>query len=149
MGIDHSAVGRSFGPFRARVDGDRLIAFAHAIGETRAEYLNATAAKASGWRDIPAPPTIGFSLQFFDNDDPARFLEDIGADLWRVLHVDQSFDYLAPICASDEITLVLTIVGIETKKGGALTFVHDEIAATNQRGEKVARIRRTNVVRNT
>lgn len=148
MAVDHSAVGRRFGPYRAKVSRERLAFFAKATGETRPVYLDATAARAAGWRDIPAPPSFPFCLQFLDTPEPLAFFEQIGVDLRFILHADQAFEYRAPICAGDEIALDLLITDITDRKDGALTFITDETTATNQFGEVVAIVRRTGVVRN-
>ena len=147
MAIDTTAVGRRLAPVQAIVTAERLRFFANVTGETRPEYLDADAARAAGHRAIPAPPTFAFTLQLIASDTPLAYLTDLGVDLSRVLHGEQSFAYSGEICAGDEIRLDSVIVDIAEKKGGALIFITDETAATNQHGETVAIIRRTCVVR--
>lgn len=62
-------------PHSADVEAGRLRLFARATGETRPEYLDDDAARAAGYRALPAPPTM--------ND--AGELKVVG-DAWIVLH---------------------------------------------------------------
>mgnify|MGYP003674709738 FL=1 len=76
------------------------------------------------------------------------FLEMLGVDIARILHGEQEFEYHQPICAGDSITMQSTIADIYDKKNGAMDFVVQKFKATNQRGEHVADMTRTIVVRN-
>lgn len=147
MAIDTTAVGRRLAPVDATVTAERLRFFAQVTGETRPEYLDADAARVAGHRDILAPPTFAFTLQLIATDIPLAYLTELGVDLSRLLHGEQSFTYSGEICAGDEIRLDSVITDIAEKKGGALVFITDETTATNQHGETVATIRRTCVVR--
>lgn len=66
----------------------------------------------------------------------------------RILHGEQEFTYLKPICAGDTITLKSRVEDIYDKKNGAMEFVVQIFTATNQLGEHVADMTRTIVVRN-
>ncbi len=71
----------------------------------------------------------------------------MGVDLRRVLHGEQQFTYLAPVCAGDTVTVASTIADIYDKKNGALEFLVKESLVTNQHHVTVAKIRAVVVVR--
>lgn len=115
-------IGRELGTFTFDVERSQLRLFAKAIGETRSLYTDPAAARAAGYRDVPAPPTFAFSVGM-NPDDPFDMLESLDVDLARVLHGEQSFEYTKTICAGDRVRVRRTVVDAYQKKGGALTFL--------------------------
>lgn len=114
-------IGRQLASFTFDVERSQLRLFAKAIGEKRAVYLDVDAAKAAGYRDLPAPPTFPFTIGM-NPDDQFDMLKAIDVDLARVLHGEQSFEYMGPICAGDRVRVKREIVDAYEKKGGALSF---------------------------
>ncbi|MCZ6828236.1 MAG: MaoC family dehydratase N-terminal domain-containing protein [Gammaproteobacteria bacterium] len=145
--LDRSYIGHSFPAHSVPVETGQLKFFAMAVGEDNPIYSDEAAAKAAGYRALPAPPTFVFSLNASGTDVAAKYAP-MGVDLARLLHGEQQFDYFAPICAGDVITLESTITDIYDKKGGALEFAVEETTATNQHGELVAKTIQTLVMRN-
>lgn len=146
--VGKEAIGRTFGPYVGTVDANRLRFFAKATGETRPEYLDRAAARAAGWRDLPAPPTYPFCLQMLDTPDPLDWPAKLGVQMERALHGEQSFVYHQPICAGDVITFEIRVTDVYDKKEGALTFVVDEMQGRDAAGELVVEAVRTLVVKN-
>lgn len=132
--VSRSLIGHRFPVVEARVEAGRLRNFRRTIG-------------AADPCDPRAPPTYLFALELLESDRPLAFIEDLGVDMGTVLHSEQSFTYHAPVRAGDEIRLETVIADIFEKKNGALVFVVQDTCATNQRGERVADVRRTLVVR--
>ena len=145
--IDKKHIGRVSDPHSVDVEKGRLKFFAKSIGETNPIYFDEIAARSAGYRSIPAPPTFIFSLDF-EQENPFAVLEELGIQLGKVLHAEQSFIYFAPFCAGDTITLQSEVTDIYDKKDGALEFVVQEFSATNQDDTLVAKMQRTIVVRN-
>ncbi len=56
--LDKSYIGHVFPAFTAEVERGRLRFFAKAIGESNPIYTDEEAAKAAGYRALPAPPTF-------------------------------------------------------------------------------------------
>jgi acyl dehydratase len=146
--VDQSAVGHRFTPVTAHVEPGRLRYFLDTLGETNPIYRDATAAKAAGYAAPPVPPTYLFCLEMLDNETPFEFLTALRIDLGRVLHGEQSFNYLAPVVVGDTLTFSPRVVSVTDKKGGAMTLIGVETAVTNQHGVHVADTSRTIVVRN-
>ena len=144
--IDPKHIGRVIPPRSAEVDARRLRLFAQATGETRAEYLDGDAARAAGYRALPAPPTFVLCLEL-DVPDPLAWLTHMGIDLPQLLHGGQRFRYFAPAFAGDRLTFSSRIADILQKKSSRKAYVVKETDVTNQHGEKVAEMRATIVVR--
>ncbi|MBT1098050.1 MaoC family dehydratase N-terminal domain-containing protein [Streptomyces sp. Tu102] len=135
-----------FAPLTVDVERGRLRFFGKAIGETDPVYLDAAAACAAGHPDIPVPPTFFFSLSL-EAPQPFGYLDELGVDLRRVLHGEQSFEYHALAYAGDRLTLQDRIVDVYAKRGGALEFVVKQTEITRA-GAPVADLRSVLVVRN-
>ena len=145
--IDKKYIGKLSEPNTVEVERGRLRFFAKAIGETNPIYTDENAAKAAGYRALPAPPTFAFSLDL-EQVNPFADIEGMGVSLDKLLHGEQNFTYHAPICAGDTITLQSKVVDIYDKKGGALEFLVQDYTLKNQDDQLVAEVRRTLVVRN-
>jgi len=86
--------------------------FATAIGDHNLAYHDSATARSLGYRDVVAPPTflIGFSTE----TGSAVLLDpELGLDYTYVVHGEQSFDLLGPVCAGDVLTAEVHVVRIE------------------------------------
>jgi len=129
------------------IEKGRLRFFARTIGETDPIYTDEAAAKAAGYRSLPAPPTFIFAAEL-EAGTVLDALRAMGVNLGRILHGEQQFTYLAPVCAGDTITVASQISDIFDKKNGALEFIVKDSTVTNQHGMPVATMRSVIVVRN-
>ena len=145
--LDKSYIGHVFPAFTAEVERGRLRFFAKAIGESNPIYTDEEAAKAAGYRALPAPPTFTSVLDQ-ESPDFLPVLDLLGIDIARILHGSQEFEYLQPICAGDTISVQVRIADIFDKKDGALEFVVMEHTYTNQDDVLTTRATSTMVVRN-
>ncbi|WP_382321106.1 MaoC family dehydratase N-terminal domain-containing protein [Hydrogenophaga sp. UC242_50] len=144
--IDKKFIGYQLKPSVLTVDRTRLQFFAKAIGEKNPVYVDPAAAKAAGYADVPAPPTFLFAAEL-DSGANDQLLADLDIPLAKLLHGEQSFRYLRPVCAGDTVTVQSTITDIYDKKGGKLEFAVKDSRVTNQREELVAELRTVLVVR--
>ncbi len=144
--IDRKFIGYQLKPSVLTVDRTRLQFFAKAIGEKDPVYVDPAAAKAAGYADVPAPPTFLFAAEL-DSGANDQLLADLDIPLAKLLHGEQSFRYLQPVCAGDTVTVQSTITDIYDKKGGKLEFAVKDSKVTNQRDELVAELRTVLVVR--
>ena len=144
--IDRKFIGYQLKPSVLTLDRTRLKFFAKAIGETDPVYVDPAAAQAAGYSDVPAPPTFLFAAEL-DSGANDQLLTDLDIPLSKLLHGEQSFRYLQPVCAGDTVTVQSTITDIYDKKGGKLEFAVKDSKVTNQRDELVAELRTVLVVR--
>jgi hypothetical protein len=105
------------------VERGRLRFFARTIGLTDPIYFDVDAARRAGHRDLPVPPTfLGNSLEL-ELPDPLGWLVELGGNLMKTTHAEQSFTYHSMAYAGDSLLFERRIVDVYTKKGGALEFV--------------------------
>ena len=119
--IDRALIGQQLAEFVFAVEAFQLRLFAKAIGECRPEYIDATAAKAAGFRSILAPPTFCYAITL----NPANPLDVpafLGVDVKDTLHGEQAFSYQRPICAGDQVRVKRRVTDIYSRKAGALEF---------------------------
>ena len=145
--IDKALLGKTFLPHSVEVEKGRLHFFAKTIGETNPVFVDEAAAQAAGYRSLPVPPSFLFAL-LLEQPDPLAWFREVGFDLGRMLHGEQSFVYHAQVCAGDVLTFESRISDIYAKKNGALEFVVRETRVTDQAGSHVADLRSVIVQRN-
>ena len=133
MPIDRKHIGFSLPPFTVLVDREQLRRFAEAIGNRVHSDL--------------APPTYMKVIEG-ENGSSRAIVAALGVDLRRVLHVEQEFDYGAPIRGGDHVTVERRVVDIYGRKDGAHEFVIVESTLRNARGVSVGRSTQRILVRN-
>lgn len=143
MPLDRALIGHRSQPYRVDIERGQLAFFAKATGETDPVYSDEAAARAAGYRAIPAPPTFAFTLSLHS----PLTLDKLGADLTRILHGEQRFTHHAPMYAGDRIELVDEVLDIYDRKGGKLEFLVRRTQATNQHGELCVAAISTTVIR--
>src|SRR5262245_55458866 len=138
--LDKNLIGHSLGKRSLVVEEGAVRFYAQAIGDTDPVYQDEEAARAAGHRSLPIPPTFLSCLEgkLFSTK---TMLELAKMDLKRILHAEQSYEYLAPTYAGDTLTFEPKIVDVYDKKGGALEFLVKETRVTNQHGVHVAKLR--------
>ncbi|MFD6157540.1 MaoC family dehydratase N-terminal domain-containing protein [Nocardia sp. NPDC060256] len=147
MPLDQSVIGKQLAPSTLTVDAGRLRFFAEAIGERNPIFTDLDAAKAAGYANLPVPPTFLFGIEL-DNPGSFSWLADLGVDLRRILHGEQSFTYHATAVAGDVLTATPTIGNVYSKKGGALDFIEKTSTVTRADGTLIAELKSVIVVRN-
>lgn len=138
--LNRAMIGQALLAREAVVECGRLRFFAKATGETNPIYTDEAAAQAAGHRSLPVPPTFLFCLAM-DVPDPFDWFRQVGLDLARILHGEQTFTYHAMAYAGDTLRLEPRVADIYAKKGGALEFVVKETRVTNLQGKHIADLR--------
>lgn len=145
MSVNLDFLGRTYPPSEPYPVSAELIAeFAAAVGATDPVHTDADAARAAGYPDVIAPPTLAVR---FEQATSAAYVADpeAGIDYSRVVHGEQAFTHHRPIHAGDEITGTVTVDGIRQAGGHSMITVRTEL--TDAAGEPVATCRSTIVVR--
>lgn len=145
--ISRDFIGLEMPPFTVDVEQGRLRFFAKATGQADPVYTDEEAARAAGHPALPVPPSFLFCLEM-DAPDPGALRDKLGIDIARVLHGEQRFVFHRMAYAGDRLSFRQRVADIYDKKGGALEFMVRETRVTNQRGEHVADLVGTTVVRN-
>ena len=145
--IDKKWIGHQLPPSELLIERGRLQFFARSIGETDPIYTDLAAARAAGYPDLPAPPTFVFAAEL-ESGAVTSLLETLELPIQKILHGEQGFTYLKPVCAGERVTVRSKIADIYEKKGGALEFVLKSSEVRNSSGELVAELRSLLVCRN-
>ncbi|MGP2436651.1 FAS1-like dehydratase domain-containing protein [Streptomyces sp. JW3] len=127
MALDQSFVGRTYPPTAPyEVGREKIREFAEAVGDTSAVYTDPEAARTLGYPDVIAPPTFVFSITF---RAAGVVIQDpqLGLDYSRVVHGDQKFAYVRPVCAGDRLTVTSTIETVKSLAGNDILDIRGEV----------------------
>jgi acyl dehydratase len=142
--VDTSAKGKRYPPFEYEVGKEKIREYAHAVGEDDPVYFERQAARAAGFRDIPAPPM--FAVVYSAGAmGPAILDPEVGIDFMRMVHGGQELVWGEPVCAGDTVTTTAECKDIREQDGKG--FYVFESVSTNQDGKEVVRATWTNIVR--
>lgn len=127
MSVNTAFAGRTMppvGPFG--VDAALIAEFAAAVGAHDPIHFDAEAARAKGYLDVVAPPTMAVR---FEQQSQAAYVSDpdAGIDFSRVVHGEQSFTHHRPIVAGDVLTGTTTVTSIREAGGHAMITVTTEL----------------------
>jgi acyl dehydratase len=142
MSVDKSLIGRPTQRSRVVVERGPITAFARSVKDESPVYRDLDAARGQGFRNVPAPPTFGFSalgywgtlpeLQSAEDAIGQSPLAEVFGALARqggiVLHGEQEFVYHRPIVAGDVLRGEGKVVDVYEKqsKGRTMTFMITE-----------------------
>ena len=144
MTVNPDLVGRVYPPVGPlAVDAERIAAFASAVGSSDPVHTDSAAARAAGYPDVIAPPTMAVS--YCQQADRSYIQDpDAGVDYSRVVHGEQSFVHHRPIAAGDDLLAQTTVASIRQAGGHAMITTRTELTAD---GEAVCTGTSTIVVR--
>jgi acyl dehydratase len=136
------AVGQIVSTEVAGVERGAIRRFAEAIEDLNPLYMDESAARSSGYRDVIAPPTFFRSLQTATPTMPD------GDIVPRLLDGGSAWEYFEPVCAGDRITLATTMESLTERRGrlGKMLFIVYATEYTNQDGNPVA-VQRNTIIR--
>ena len=145
MALDQSFIGRTYPPtWVYEVGREKIKEFADAIGDHNPVYRDPEAARASGYKDVIAPPTFVTILNLRAIDviihDP-----ELGLDYGRMVHGEQVFSYTRPLQAGDRLTVTTHVEDIMTRAGNDFLNIRADI--NTEDGELVVTARAQLVVR--
>jgi acyl dehydratase len=141
MAVDRSVIGKPTGAYRVRVERGPVSNFATALKNHNPIYHDADAARAAGFRDVPAPPTFSFAVQHWGRfaeeqpEDPTggvNPMHQVMAELFSkggiVLHGEEEFSYHRPVVVGDVLLGEGRVVDLYEKesKGKTMTFIVTE-----------------------
>ena len=119
-------IGRESPPWTAEVTTTSVRAFARGVGYTDRIYFDVEAAKAAGYRNLPAPPTYLGTPVFIPGESDNTFSAPrsarvgISHGLKGLLDGGTDTEYFADICAGDTLTAVTRLRDLQTRPSKAL-----------------------------
>jgi acyl dehydratase len=142
--VDDSAKGKTYEPHLYEVGKEKIKEFAWAVGEENPVYFDRDAARAEGFRDVPAPPMFAV-VYSAGSVGPAVLDPDVGINFTMMVHGGQEFAWGEPVCAGDTISTETEVK--EIYEDGGKGFYVFESVSKNQDGAEVVRGTWTNIVR--
>jgi len=151
---DKSKLGMEFPLYSYKVENNKIAEFAAAVAQKedtdhiKEIYRDVDAAQNAGYANIPVPPTFPNSFPFWAGGGLLGTVSAVGADVNKLLHSEEEYEYYVPICAGDVITCKMKVVamydrGRPGRKGWHVQVTVLETDAFNQRGELVVKARTT------
>jgi acyl dehydratase len=144
--LDRQAVGRTTPPTLNEVEKGSIRRFAESIGDLNPLYFDAEYARASGFKNITAPPS--YPLCFNAGID---FKDLLGIPGRSLLLADFTVEYERPILLGDRLLVSSRVTDAGERPGPAgrveVAVIEDE--GRDEDGRVVYRARRTFIVRAT
>jgi len=145
MGVNPQIAGRVYPPSPAyEVGREKIREFATAINSSDPVHSDPEAARALGYPDVIAPPTLAVLIAQLSEgqliNDP-----EAGIDYARVVHGEERFVHHRPIVAGDRLVATLTVDKVGT--AGKLTMVNTRVELADEKGEPVTTVTSVIVVR--
>ncbi|MCP5045064.1 MAG: MaoC family dehydratase [bacterium] len=142
-----AVIGVESPPWTHEVTTTSVRAFARGVGYTDLVYYDEEAARAVGYRSLPAPPTYLGTPVFIPGKSSDTFSgpKDSGPSvdhgLPNLLDGGTETEYFGDICAGDSLTVTSQVVDLSTREGrstGTMLISTSETRVVNQDGELVA-----------
>jgi acyl dehydratase len=113
------------------VGREKIREFAKAVFSNDPANLDLEAAKKLGYQDLIAPPTFAVVIQ---ERSLTQVITDKEAalDFSRVVHGDQRFIHVRPICAGDELTSELKVASVKQLAGNSMVSFETQIFDAKQ-----------------
>lgn len=138
--FDTSKIGYSFPAFPVSIERTKLCELALAIGDPDPVYQDQQAAQAAGYEDVSLLPTTATIFLFWENKRFIEQLAEIGLDVVRLIHREESYEYLAPLHPGETLIGVMTVLDGSARKGpggSTIDLVTLQLRYTNQLGQAV------------
>ena len=138
--FDTTKIGHSFPPFPVAIERTKLRELALAIGDPNPIYQDQQAAQTEGYVDTPLLPTTATIFLFWENRHFIEQLAELGLDVTRLIHREESYEYLAPLHPGETLSGVMTVLDGSTRTGrdsSSIDLVTLRICYTNREGQDV------------
>lgn len=145
MGLNPEFEGQRFGPAPGYLVGrEKLREFASAVGAADPIHHDPAVARAAGFRDVIATPTFAVLIAQMATG-PIYRDRDLGLDMSRVVHGDQSLVHHRPVVAGDELFATVYIDRI--RRAGPHQTMTTRVELVDASGEPVCTLSSTLVMR--
>lgn len=122
MGAPEDKKGLEFKPYQGKIERGKIREMVQAIGDPNPIYTDPEVARQEGLKDITIPPTFMESLDMWEGasfDDLVALLE---MDPRKVLHLEQEYEYFAPVYPEDVIRAQTVVSDVKTKRNGMALY---------------------------
>jgi acyl dehydratase len=145
MGLNPDIAGKVYPPAPVyEVGREKIAEFARAIGSTDPVHVDPEAARALGYPDVVAPPTLAV-LVAQRSERQLMTDPDAGIDYSRLVHGEERFRHHRPIVAGDRLTATTHVDSARLAGGHGMVTSRTEIVDAD--GAAVATVSSTVVIR--
>ena len=140
-------IGKESPPWTYELTTTSVRSFARGVGYTDPVYFDVEAAKAAGYRNLPAPPTYLGTPVFIPGKSHDTFSGPIAGaprvehGLKGLLDGGTETEYFGDLCAGDTLTVVSKLANLDVRRSrslGKMLVSTTENTYTNQDGRVVA-----------
>jgi acyl dehydratase len=145
MAVNPEIAGRVYPPSPAyEVGREKIREFADAINSPDPVHRDPEAARALGYPDVIAPPTLAVIIA---QRSESQLITDpnAGIDYSRVVHGEERFVHHRPIVAGDQLVATLSVDKVGS--AGKVTMVNTRVEIADEKGEPVTTVTSTIVIR--
>ncbi len=138
--FDTSKIGHSFPPFTMTIEQTKFRELAQAIGDDNPVYQSLHADQEAGYSHVPLLPTTGTIFLFWGNTHFVEHLAELGLDVARLMHREETYEYLAPVFPGEILTGIMTVLDGSTRKGphsSVIDLITLQLRYTNQHNQPV------------
>jgi hypothetical protein len=149
-------IGINSPPWTYEVTTTSVRAFARGVGYTDPVYYDIDAARAAGYRNLPAPPCYLGTPVFIPGKSDDRFSGPLNSGinisqygLANGVDGGSELVYFDSICAGDTLTAIIRLVGLdvrESKSLGQMLILSLEMEYKNQSGKVVMILRNQSIL---
>lgn len=136
-------VGKSGTPYRFVAEEGKIREFAKAVRAADPLFQDEAAARRAGFSGILAPPT--FSVASAHWAVPGA-MPDLKLDLRRVLAGGNSWEYLEPIAAGDELIATTSVESVTEKQSGKGPMTVFELRTDFTRNGQLVQVYRSTIL---
>ena len=115
--FDTSKIGYTFPPVTIEIERAEIRELALAIGDDNPIYSSQQAAQAAGYPDSPFFPTTGTLFLFWGNTHLIEQLSGLGLDVARLIHLEEAYEYLAPLYPGETLVGTMTVLDGAIRRG--------------------------------
>jgi len=141
MALDMTYKGKTFEPFTFEVERGKINELCMAIGDENQIFFDRDVAKASGYKDTPAPLTFATVINFWGYPEVWERMKEMGVDIQRLLHAKEEYEYFSEIYPGDVLSGAVTV---DSMRDGAMGMV--AFKTTYKRGDEVVMTAKMTVI---
>lgn len=128
----------TFDAFTYQIESGKIREFVLAVGDDNPLYVDRNTAMAAGYRDIPIPPTFATVIDMWAGANFDELVSRLQLNPLKVLHGEQQYTYIEPICAGDVLYGKTHVTAVTEKANMKLITLETTYVNQNQHAVLIA-----------
>lgn len=122
MAAPEEKKGFEFPPYSGKIERGKIREMVEAIGDDHPVYRDVDIARQEGLKDITVPPTFMEALDMWDGVSFDELVSLLEMDARKILHLEQEYEYFAPVYPEDAISAQTVVADVKSKKNGMAIY---------------------------